>query len=124
MNVIGIKHLVKVEKSIKDKLRRQAKPYKKPIWAKCYTLTSNVYHYLKIKRNKRHENIYLFGIDNFPREFYAAIYSDNVNEYQGIGKHLFVKRCNNHLIDPKFTKPVIPQTNGKVERVIRALMVI
>ncbi|NUF48881.1 transposase family protein [Gilliamella sp. ESL0250] len=49
------------------------------------------------------------------------MYSDNGREYQGTSEHLFVKIGNYHRINQKFTKPTYPQTNGKVERVIRTL---
>ncbi|MWP62327.1 DDE-type integrase/transposase/recombinase [Gilliamella sp. Pas-s25] len=50
------------------------------------------------------------------------IYSDNGRENQGTGEHLFVKTCNNHYINQKVTKPACPQTKGKSERMIRALI--
>lgn len=51
-----------------------------------------------------------------------CIYSDNGREYQDTCEYLFVKTCNNHPINQKFTKPACQQTNRKAERVIRTLM--
>ncbi|MWP47230.1 DDE-type integrase/transposase/recombinase [Gilliamella sp. Pas-s27] len=48
-------------------------------------------------------------------------YSDNGREYQGTSEHLFVKTCYSHRINQKFTQSACPQTNEKVERVIRTL---
>ncbi|WP_244178534.1 integrase core domain-containing protein [Gilliamella bombi] len=137
----GIKRLVKVEKLIEDKLRRQAKPYNK------------TYPGLPLLKNemKQQTREYLFvGINDFSRELYVGIYhdksqfssaqflqndilvqcpytieciySDNGREYQCTSEHLFVKTCNNHCINQKFTKLACPQMNGKAEIVIRTLM--
>jgi len=49
-------------------------------------------------------------------------YSDNGTEFKGTSDHAFVTACRLHGIDQKFTRVNRPQTNGKAERVIRALM--
>ena len=49
-------------------------------------------------------------------------YSDNGSTYKGNKEHAFVKKCEEHGIIQRFTKPRRPQTNGKAERVIRTLM--
>ncbi|WP_202115472.1 integrase core domain-containing protein [Gilliamella sp. Pas-s25] len=107
---------------------------------------------LKNEMKQQTQDYLFVGIDDFSRESYAGIYSDksqfssalflqndvfssaqcsyaiecmysdNGREYQDISEHLFVKTCNTHRINQKFTKLACPQTNGKAERVIRTLM--
>ncbi len=48
--------------------------------------------------------------------------SDNGKEFKGVNDHAFVKACTEIGIGQKFTRINRPQTNGKVERVIRTLM--
>jgi transposase InsO family protein len=145
----GIKRLVKVEKPIEDKLRRQAKRYNKNYLGEMLHVDTKRLPLLK-NETKQQTRKYLFvGIDDFSREFYAGIYpdksqfslaqflqndvlaqcpytttciySDNEREYQGNSEHLFVKTCHSHRINQKFTKTACQQTNGKAERVIRTL---
>ncbi|WP_081297946.1 HTH domain-containing protein, partial [Gilliamella sp. Imp1-1] len=126
----GIKRLVKVEKSIEDKLRRQAKRYNKTYPGEMLHVDTKRLPLLK-NETKQQTREYLFvGIDDFSRELYAGIYpnksqfsaaqflqndlltqcpytiecvySDNGREYQGTSEHLFVKTCNNHRINQKF----------------------
>nr|WP_218055798.1 DDE-type integrase/transposase/recombinase [Gilliamella apicola] len=140
----GIKRLVKVEKSIEDKLRRQAKRYNKTYPGEMLHVDTKRLPLLK-NETKQQTREYLFvGIDDFSRELYAGIYpdksqfssaqflqndilaqcpytieciySDNGREYQGTSEHLFVKTCNNHRIHQEFTKLVCPQTNGKAQK--------
>lgn len=146
----GIKRLAKIEKTLEDKLRRQAKRYNKSYPGEMLHVDTKRLPLLK-NETKQHTREYLFvGIDDFSRELYAGIYSDksqfsaaqflqddvlvqcpytiecvysdNGREYQGTPAHLFVKTCYTHQINQKFTKPACPQTNGKAERVIRTLM--
>ncbi len=49
-------------------------------------------------------------------------YSDNGTEYKGTDRHAYVTRCRKAGIGQKFTRCKRPQTNGKAERVIPALM--
>ena len=94
---------------------------------------------------------YLFvAIDGFSRGFFAAIlsdktkhssknfldrvfeeceytiecyYSDNDKEYRvNTISHAFMMTCEKNNIPQRFTKVKRPQTNGKIERVIRTLM--
>ena len=51
-----------------------------------------------------------------------CVYSDNGTEYKGSANHAFGVACYENGIGQKFTRVVRPQTNGKVERVIRTLM--
>ena len=91
------------------------------------------------------------GIDDFSWELYAAIlpdktqnsaaiflqqvieecpytiectYTDNDNgtKYKGTPDHAFVALCKINSIGQKFTRVRHPQTNGKVERMIRSIM--
>ncbi|WP_090322935.1 DDE-type integrase/transposase/recombinase [Nitrosomonas oligotropha] len=43
-------------------------------------------------------------------------------EFKGTDGHAFGKACRQHRIGQKFTRIKRPQTNSKVERVIRTLM--
>lgn len=146
----GIKRLVKVEKSIEARLKRQAKRYNKRYPGEMFHVDTKRLPLLKgeVKSLRRE---YLFvGIDDYSRELYAGIYgdksqfsaaaflqrdvlaqvpytiecvySDNGREYKGTLEHAFVNLCRENRINQKFTKPACPQTNGKVERVIRTLM--
>ncbi|MDI2113264.1 integrase core domain-containing protein [Commensalibacter nepenthis] len=146
----GIKRLAKIEKTLEDKLRRQAKKYNKSYPGEMVHVDTKRLPLLK-NETKQQTREYLFvGIDDFSRELYAGIYndksqfsaaqflqddvlvqcpymiecvySDNGREYQGTLEHLFVKSCYTNRINQKFTKPACPQTNGKAERVIRTLM--
>jgi hypothetical protein len=136
----GIKRLVRVDKSIEDKLRRQAKRYQ--------NLSGEMLHFdtkrLPLLKNetKQQTREYLFvDIDDFLRELYAdiypdkpqfssapflqndilaqcpytieCIYSDNGREYQGSSEHLFVKTCHSYRINQKFTNPSTHKTIGK-----------
>jgi len=51
-----------------------------------------------------------------------SVYSDNGPEYKGNKNNVFVKSCQRHRINQKFTKPHHPYTNGKAERMIKTLM--
>lgn len=146
----GIKRLVKVEKSIEERLKRQAKRYNKNYPGEMFHVDTKRLPQLKgeVKSLRRE---YLFvGIDDYSRELYAGIYgdksqfssatflqndvlsqvpytiecvySDNGREYQGTLEHAFVNLCRENKINQKFTKPAHPQTNGKAERVIRTIM--
>ncbi|STY98755.1 Integrase core domain [Moraxella lacunata] len=136
----GIKRLAKVEKSIQDKLKRQAKRYNKSYPGELLKGQST---------NSPREYLFV-AIDDYSRELYACImpdktafsaakflteqviepcpyvidviYSDNGTEFKGTKDHEFVKVCYDNNINQKFTKVGRPQTNGKAERVIRTLM--
>lgn len=146
----GIKRLVKVEKAIEERLKRQAKRYNKSYPGEMVHVDTKRLPLLKgeLKTDRRE---YLFvGIDDYSRELYAGIYpdksqfsaaefldndllaqcpytveclySDNGREYKGTLEHAFVQTCRVNRINQKFTRKARPQTNGKAERVIRALM--
>lgn len=146
----GIKRLAKVEKSIQDKLKKQAKRYNKSYPGEMVHVDTKRLPLLK-GQNSNSPREYLFvAIDDYSRELYACImpdktafsaakflteqvikpcpytieviYSDNGTEYKGTKDHELVKACYNNNINQKFTKVAKPQTNGKAERVIRTLM--
>ena len=72
----SIKRLVKVEKSIEDKLRRQAKRYNKTYPGEMLHVDTKRLPLLK-NETKQQTREYLFvGIDDFSRELYAGIYPD------------------------------------------------
>jgi transposase InsO family protein len=146
----GIKRLVKVEKAIEERLKREAKRYNKSYPGEMLHVDTKRLPLLKgeLKSDRRE---YLFvGIDDYSRELYAGIYpdksqfsaaefllkdvleqcpytiecaySDNGTEYKGTLEHAFVQTCRSNQINQKFTRKARPQTNGKAERVIRTLM--
>ena len=146
----GIKRLAKVEKSIQDKLKRQARRYNKSYLGEMVHFDTKRLPLIK-GQDAQSPREYLFvAIDDYSRELYAAImpdktafsaaqflteqviepcpyvidvvYSDNGTEYKGANNHEFIKACYNNNINQKFTKVGRPQTNGKAERVIRTLM--
>ncbi|SCC10071.1 Integrase core domain-containing protein [Gilliamella intestini] len=144
-----LKRLVKIEKSIEDKLRRQAKRYNKTYPGEMLHVDTKRLPLLKNEKKQQIREYLFVGIDDFSRELYTGIYpdksqfsaaqflqndvlaqctytttciySDNGREYQGANEHLFVKTCHSHRINQKFTKPTCPQKNGKAEIVIRTL---
>lgn len=146
----GIRRLAKIELSIQEKLKKQARRYNKSYPGEMLHVDTKRLPLL-IGQKTTEPREYLFvGIDDFSRELYAAImpdktafsaaeflqkhviepcpykidvvYSDNGTEYKGTANHEFVQVCQQNGINQKFTKPACPQTNGKAERVIRTLM--
>lgn len=146
----GIKRLAKVEQSIQDKLKKQAKRYNKSYPGEMVHVDTKRLPLLK-GQNANSPREYLFvAIDDYSRELYAdimpdktafsatqflveqviepcpykidVIYSDNGTEYKGTKDHEFSQACYQNNINQKFTKVGRPQTNGKAERVIRTLM--
>ena len=71
-----IKRVVKVEKTIEDKLRRQAKRYNKTYPGEMLHVNTKRLPLLK-NETKQQTRDYLFvGIDDFSREPYVGIYPD------------------------------------------------
>lgn len=145
----GIKRLAKVEKSIQEKLKKQAKRYNKSYPGELMHFDTKRLPLLKGQTNQSPRQYLFVAIDDYSRELYASIepdktqlsssaflgqvlyecpytidytYSDNGKEYKGSSHHEFVKLCSEHGIGQKFTRCNRPQTNGKAERVIRTLM--
>jgi len=146
----GIRRLAKIEKSIEERLKRQARRYNKDYPGQMIHGDTKGLPYLK-GQSRQHRREYLFvAIDDYSRELYAAIlpdktqesakrflkqvidecpytveqyYTDNGKEYKGDPRHhAFMKLCKEHQIEQSFTKINRPKTNGKAERVIRTLM--
>lgn len=146
----GIKRLVKVEKKIEARLKREANRYNKKYPGEMVHVDTKRLPLLTNEK-KGFKREYLFvGIDDYSRELYAGIYedktqfsaaeflnkdvlaqcpytvecvySDNGSEYKGTKAHAFVSLCLENQINQKFTQVARPQTNGKAERVIRTLM--
>lgn len=146
----GVKRLAKVERSIQDKLKKQAKRYNKSYPGEMIHFDTKRLPLLKGQSAQSPREYLFVAIDDYSRELYAAImpdktafsaaqfltehvlkpcpyvidvaYSDNGTEYKGGKDHEFIKACYRHNINQKFTKVGRPQTNGKAERVIRTLM--
>ena len=145
----GIKRLAKIERSLEERKKREAKRYNKRYPGEMMHFDTKRLPLIQ-GEDKQSPREYLFvAIDDFSRELYAAIlpdkrqhsaatflqqvieecpytveytYSDNGKEYKGTDKHAFVALCNQHGIGQKFTRTNRPQTNGKAERVIRTIM--
>lgn len=146
----GIRRLAKVEKTIEERLKRQARRYNKDYPGQMIHGDTKGLPYLK-GQSKQQRREYLFvAIDDFSRELYAAIlpdktqesskrflkqvidecpytieqyYTDNGKEYKGDPRqHAFMNLCKEHQINQSFTKINHPKSNGKAERVIRTLM--
>ena len=146
----GLKRLAKVEQSIQERLKREAKRYNKSYPGELVHFDTKRLPLLKGQSPIQPREYLFVAIDDFSRELYAAIlpdktqnsaawfltetviaqcpyqidyaYSDNGKEYKGIDSHAFVKTCKVHGIGQKFTQVNRPQTNGKAERAIRTLM--
>ncbi|UNU73609.1 DDE-type integrase/transposase/recombinase [Moraxella nasovis] len=146
----GIKRLAKVEKSIQDKLKKQARRYNKSYPGEMVHVDTKRLPLLKGQSTQSPREYLFVAIDDYSRELYATImpdktacsatkfliehvikpcpyvidviYSDNGTEYKGTKDHEFVKACYQNNINQKFTKVGRPQTNGKAERVIRTLL--
>lgn len=146
----GVKRLAKVERSIQDKLKKQAKRYNKSYPGEMMHFDTKRLPLLKGQTTNSPREYLFVAIDDYSRELYAAImpdkaafsaakfltehvvepcpyvidvaYSDNGTEYKGTKGHEFIKACYQNNINQKFTKVGRPQTNGKAERVIRTLM--
>lgn len=146
----GLKRLSKIEKTIQEKLKRQAKRYNKNYPGEMFHIDTKTLPLLKGETKKERKEYLFVGIDDFSRELYAKItsdktqnaskdflkqvleechydieqiYTDNGTEYKGNEeKHSFMLLCKENNLDQKFTKVRCPQTNGKAERVIRTLM--
>ncbi len=146
----GLKRLAKVEQTIQERLKREAKRYNKSYPGELVHFDTKRLPLLKGQSANEPREYLFVAIDDFSRELYAEIfpdktqhsaasflmatviaqcpyqidyaYSDNGKEYKGTDHHAFVNACKQHGIGQKFTRINRPQTNGKAERVIRTLM--
>jgi transposase InsO family protein len=145
----GLKRLAKVERTIEERLKRQARRYNKSYPGELVHFDTKRLPLIKGEDQTLPREYLFVAIDDFSRELYAGIfpdktqysselflrqvadecpytieyaYSDNGKEFKGVGQHAFVKACAELGIGQKFTRISRPQTNGKAERVIRTLM--
>jgi transposase InsO family protein len=147
----GLKRLDKIEKSIQERLKKQAKRYNKSYPGEMVHIDTKRLPLLKGQSPKTSSYQYLFvAVDDYSRELFVAIktdktqessseflnqiideacydietlLTDNGTEYKGRkNEHLFCKIASQNNITQRFTKPKTPRTNGKAERVIRTLM--
>ena len=146
----GLKRLAKVEQSIQDRLKREARRYHKSYPGEMLHVDTKRLPAIKGELATAPRQYLFVGIDDYSRELYAAIlpdksqhsatafltdtllaqcpyqidcvYSDNGTEYKGTESHLFVATLKAQRINQKFTRVARPQTNGKAERVIRTLI--
>lgn len=122
----GIKRLAKIEKSIQDKLKRQAKRYNKFYPGEMVHVDTKRLPLLKGQATNSPSEYLFVAIDDYSRELYAAIlpdktafsaaqflaeqviepcpyqidviYSDNDTEFKGTKQHEFAKVCyDNHI---------------------------
>ena len=145
----GLRRLAKIETSILERKRKEARRYNKDYPGELMHIDCKRMPLLQ-GESKRNPREYMFvAIDDCSRELYAALlpdksqfssalflddvieqcpytidymYSDNGKEFKGTEQHAFVKRCAKSNIGQKFTRIARPQTNGKAERVIRTIM--
>ena len=144
----GLKRLAnKVEQTIQERLKREAKRYNKSYPGELVHLDTKRLPLLKGQSANESREYLFVAIDDFSRELYADIlpdktqhsaacflmatviaqcpyqidyaYSDNGKKFKGTDDHAFVNVCRQHSIGQKFTRINRPQTNGKAERVIR-----
>ncbi|QOJ20130.1 MAG: transposase family protein [Gammaproteobacteria bacterium] len=141
----GLKRLAKVEQTIQERLKREAKRYNKSYPGELVHLDTKRLPLLKGQSANKPREYLFVAIDDFSGEFFPdktqysaacfliatvaqcpyqidCTYSDNGTEFKGTDDHAFVKACRQHGIGQKFTRINRPQTNGKAERVIRTLM--
>lgn len=146
----GLRRLGKIERSIQDKLAKQAKRYEKDYPGELLHLDTKRLPLLAGETRTQGYEYLFVAIDDYSRELYVGIYpdksmfssadflsmvlaqcpygieqtlTDNGTEYKGrYGEHTFMKLCGEAGITQRFTRVKRPQTNGKAERVIRTLM--
>jgi transposase InsO family protein len=146
----GLKRLSKIERTLEEKLKKQATRYNKKYPGEMMHFDTKRLPLLKGESPKLNHEYLFVAVDDFSRELYVAIlsdktqysserfltqvldecpytietaYSDNGLEYKGIPEHhAFAKLCKLHKIEQRFTQVRRPQTNGKAERVIRTIM--
>ena len=146
----GMRRLAKVERSIQEKLKKQAKRYNKSYPGEMVHVDTKRLPLLKGRKATDKRDYLFVAIDDFSRGLYAAILpdktaksaagfleeqvvkpcpyliecicSDNGSEHKGTANHAFGVACFENGINQKFTRPARPQTNGKAERVIRTIM--
>ncbi|QNT60001.1 integrase core domain protein [Neisseria musculi] len=145
-----MKRLVKVEREIEEKLKKQAKRYNKSYPSETVRFDTKRLPLLQNQKATDHLDYLFVAIDDFSRERYAAIlpdrtaagaakfllrdvidccpytiecaYCDNGAEYRDNAGHPFGIACVPNNISQKFTRVARPQTNGKAGRVVRTLM--
>jgi len=146
----GLKRLSKVEKEVEERLKKQAKRYNKEYPGEMARFDTKRLPLLEGETPRENHEYLFVVVDDFSRELYAAIlpdktqysserflkqvldecpytieqsYSDNGLEYRGDPKHhAFVKLCQKNKIEQRFTEVKHPYTNGKAERIIRAIL--
>jgi transposase InsO family protein len=146
----GLRRLAKIEKTIEEKLKRQAKRYNKDYPGQMVHGDTKRLPLLEGQKTTDMREYLFVAIDDYSRELFAAImpdktqysaarfleqvidecaysieqyYTDNGKEYKGDpNRHAFMSTCKEHKIEQGFTRIKTPRTNGKAERVIRTIM--
>jgi len=145
-----LRRLAKIETTIEEKLKRQAKRYNKDYPGQMVHGDTKRLPVLENQKTTEKREYLFVAIDDYSRELFAAIlpdktqysaaqfleqvvdecaysievyYTDNGKEYKGDPTHhTFMKTCCGNKIAQGFTKVKTPRTNGKAERVIRTIM--
>jgi transposase InsO family protein len=146
----GIRRLAKIEKRLEEKRKREALRYNKDYPGQMlHGDTKRLPLLAGDSSTKRREYLFV-AIDDYSRDLYAGIFpdktqysaekfleqvieecpytieeymTDNGKEYRGNpSHHRFMKLCEEHSINQRFTRVKTPRTNGKAERVIRTIM--
>ncbi len=146
----GLRRLAKIEKSIEERLKRQAKRYNKDYPGQMLHGDTKRLPILKGQKATDQREYLFVAVDDFSRELFAAIlpdktqhsaaqfleqvvdecaysievyYTDNGTEYKGDPRrHAFMEKCAEYRIEQGFTRIKTPRTNGKAERIIRTIM--
>ena len=146
----GLRRLAKIEKTIEERLKRQAKRYNKFYPGQMIHGDTKRLPLLTNQKTTDTREYLFVAIDDYSRELFGAIlpdktqhsasefldqvidecaytievyYTDNGKEYKGDPRHhAFMKKCLENKIEQGFTRVKTPRTNGKAERVIRTIM--
>ena len=146
----GLRRLAKIEKSIEERLKKQAKRYNKDYPGQMMHGDTKRLPLLEGQKTTAQREYLFVAIDDYSRELFAAIlpdktqdssarfldqvldecaytielyYTDNGKEYKGDPRHhAFMVKCKENTIEQGFTRVKTPRTNGKAERVIRTIM--
>ena len=146
----GLRRLAKIEKSVEERLKKQAKRYNKDYPGQMLHGDTKRLPLLEGQKTTDRREYLFVSIDDYSRELFAAIlpdktqissarfleqvidecaysievyYTDNGTEYKGDPRcHAFMSKCLEQNIAQGFTRIRRPQTNGNAERVIRTIM--
>ena len=112
----GMKRLAKVERSIQEKLKKQAKRYNKSYPGEMVHVDTKRLPLPKGQKATDKRDYLFVAIDDFSRELYAAILPDKTADSAA-------KFLTEQVIEPcPYLIECVYSDNGKAERVIRTIM--